>query len=278
MKKLIQLERLKITKQCARDLQRAFTLTELLAVLAAIALLVVVALPAFAGATVKGGRALCAANLRQMLAASMVYTDEYNTKLPPWRAGSGSRQDDMTMGSYSRYVYSGIAGAKAPMGFPAPFGCSYQNQGYLYGAKLAGDGNMFFCPAYISGPYSATYYSPLFTSDSGGVVRSSYNYNPRMINAGPPETTDPNVDTHRRYQKTTQLEPHKVFGVDVITGAYAHMADQGCNVVFTDGSVKFCKVNVPQIVQSSYGNLWTLAQTDSNYTARELLFNVFEGM
>ena len=267
------------------NLRTGFTLTDLLVVLAAVALLAVMALPAFAGARIKGARALCAGNLHQMFVASMLYADEYGTKLPPWRAGD-PHVNDVSHPFYTRYVYWGVnEGDKAPMSFSLPPGCAFQNMGYLYGAKLAGDGNIFYCPAMpiiwpngAQNPYSAACYSPLLTCAIGPRVRSSYNYNPRIINAGPPVTDNPNMDTHRRYQKTTQFEPHKVFGNDAFFGGNAHSEDQGLNVVFTDGSVKFCKSNVPQIVNSRYGNLWKQAQTENGFPARELLSNIWEGM
>jgi hypothetical protein len=139
--------------------------------------------------------------------------------------------------------------------------CFSEVSGYLYGAKLAGDGHIFYCPAVLPtpfyedgtpAPYSAERYSPLLTTDGGGAVRSSYHFNPRMINWNP---NIGNVNTHRRYPKTAQFEPHKVFALDLLSGVYAHSADQGYNVAFTDGSVKFCKVTSPLAALLAYNVL-----------------------
>jgi prepilin-type N-terminal cleavage/methylation domain-containing protein len=107
-----------------------FTLTELLAVLAAVGLLALVALPAFAGARIKGARALCGGNLHQIFVSSLVYAEEFSTKLPPWRAGFGTEQDDMSQGQYSRWVYySSTPYEKVPMNFSVPSGDAFENMG-----------------------------------------------------------------------------------------------------------------------------------------------------
>jgi prepilin-type N-terminal cleavage/methylation domain-containing protein len=277
-----QFDRLAETETALAEQQRGFTLTELAAVLAAVGLLVVVALPAFAGARIKGARSLCGGNLHQLFVASMVYANEYGTKLPPWRAGQGNKENDVAQSAYTRWVYDALTPyERVPLSFSVPPNAGFQNAGYLYAAKLAGDGNIFYCPGFLPtpfaidgspSPYSAERYSPLLTADGGGAVRSSYDYNPRMING------DPNlgvVDTHRRFPKTTQFEPHKVFAHDVISGIYAHYDDRGFNIVFTDGSVKFCKVTSPlaaQLVNIIRGN------PDISQAQREQLYDLFEGM
>jgi hypothetical protein len=92
-----------------------------------------------------------------------------------------------------------------------------------------------------------------------------------MINGNP--AAGP-VDTHRRFQQTTQLEPHKVFAHDSVFGPYAHSVDQGYNVVFTDGSVKFCKVTSPLALQLARN----VMLNDNDYASREQLYDLFEGM
>jgi hypothetical protein len=47
---------------------------------------------------------------------------------------------------------------------------------------------------------------------------------------------------HRRYQKTTQFEAHKLLAVDYLgTNYFAHLNERGWNVLFTDGSVNFSR-------------------------------------
>ena len=158
------------------------------------------------------------------------------------------------------------------MSFSVPAGSSFQNHGYLYGMKTAGDGSIFYCPAIKSGPYSSDFYSPLITTADGGQGRSSYMYNPRMINWNP-DMGD--VDTHRVIVKSTEMGNHrKVFAHDVFQGVFAHAQDQGYNVVFSDGSALFCKGTLPlmqNLVQNTVRN-------DSDYASREQVYDIFEGM
>ena len=70
--------------------ERAFTTTELVVVLAVVALLILIRLPAFAKASNQTKRAQCASNLRQFTHAMHIFADENDDKLPssgiywPW--------------------------------------------------------------------------------------------------------------------------------------------------------------------------------------------------
>jgi hypothetical protein len=129
-----------------------------------------------------------------------------------------------------------------------PMDCHFQNAGFLYAAKYIGDGTIYFCPSLTAGDYSKASYEPLLTTDSvKGVVRSSYFYNPRVVDAA-------NGNYLRRYQKSSQFDGHKLFGCDVITairpdytahlkdeGYSVLLKDEGYSVLFTDGAAKFVK-------------------------------------
>src|SRR5690349_19124113 len=67
--------------------QRAFTVTELVVVLALIALVACLHLPAFAKATSQTKRAQCASNLRQFTSAMIILATENNDQFPAYGSG-----------------------------------------------------------------------------------------------------------------------------------------------------------------------------------------------
>jgi prepilin-type N-terminal cleavage/methylation domain-containing protein/prepilin-type processing-associated H-X9-DG protein len=71
-----------------RGLQRrpAFTLVELLVVMAIIAVLAALLLPSLSTARERARRAVCASNLHQLAAACLIYSQEWDSKFPPGNA------------------------------------------------------------------------------------------------------------------------------------------------------------------------------------------------
>ncbi len=239
---------------------RAFTLIELLVVIAIIAILAAMLLPALAKAKSKAVRIQCLNHLKQMGLGTAMYASDFRGYYPPWRSGLGAQENNMSASHYSRYVVSGPASQRVPID-PAAAGWSFQNGGYIYAMKYVGDGSIYFCPSVKEGPFSANYYSPLLTTEPNGDVRSSYLYNPRTRNAGNQPGT---VDTLRRYLKDSDVQPHKLFAVDVIQGAtfWAHIKDKGFTVLFTDGAASWARADAQVTTWNMDGSYQTAATLD----------------
>lgn len=257
---------------CKRD--SGFTLTELLVVLCTLGILVMLAYPALAGVQNKSGRVQCANNLRQVGIATMIYAGQNSSSLPIW-GGTFSNTHIKNLISalnYTRFVVlSGTANVKVPTNSSwLATGGTFENLGYLYEGGLAGNGQIFYCPDQWGTPFGADQYSPLLTTSSingGSAIRSSYYYNPRIFSS----------TSLRRYQKTSQLEPHKLLAVDyvdigTVPPYFAHMRERGWNVLLTDGGVNFSKntqaYNLlasgsrPSSPIDAEQNLWDLLEQD----------------
>jgi len=266
-----------------RNSRRGFTLIELLVVIAIIGILAALLLPTLSKSKDKAKLALCVNNLRQIGAGSLMYASDSQDILPPWRGydpfQTNGKMNWMIESHYSRYVWLDEkhthTGWQITSDFNQPTNCHFENAGYLYSAKYVGNGKIYFCPSFQTGPYSSQGFEPLLTSDQEkGVVRSSYFYNPRVQNAT-------NENYLRRYQKSSQLDSHSLFACDVIARPdpqdTAHLVDQGYCVLFTDGSAKF--VHSPAAMQMVAQMHMVTNQTGRSFgTAQQLdsIFNLLE--
>src|SRR5262245_43818425 len=102
--------------------RRGFTLIELLIVVAIIALLAAMLLPALQRAKESGRRAKCASNLRQIMVGTLIYLDDNNGKFPEYPNQP-----------YRLMKYVGLPD-------PETVGASAFN-------SLAGTAHVFYCPS-----------------------------------------------------------------------------------------------------------------------------------
>jgi type II secretory pathway pseudopilin PulG len=271
MKKTIHLENRCGKPGVALKRQVGFTLIELVVMMAILALLAAMLLPALAGTRRSSKSAQCLANLRQIGAGCAVYANDFNGWYPIVSLGAANyyptRVNYMYGIFYTRYFYiTDVApdGTIMPKGYALGTGTPYngfdQNLGYLYGGGQVPDARAFFCPAFSEmSPGSAfyllnaEYYStPQLPSVHGnGSIRSSYMFNPRMKSV-----YGTSADVQRKYQKVTDCKRIDVFvmdylacpaadgytppGVPFTPDNWAHWPGQGLQVLFTDGSARFC--------------------------------------
>ena len=232
----------------------AFTLIELLVVIAIIAILAALLLPALALAKGKAQRTKCVSNQREIYTAVSMYAGDFNDWYPIWfdvTDPTGHPLNYLNGEHYARYIEGpngGPANTPLPASYILPNSMQLQNLGYLYGGKYVAGGNVLYCPSFLPpSPLAPDVYStPSFMStDSGGLVRSTYSFNPRVVNPS-------NYNSLRAYQRTRDNPGHRLFMLDYIEGPtsppggmafnpanFPHYPSKGWVVTFTDGSCKF---------------------------------------
>jgi len=87
--------------------QRAFTLIELMVIIAVISTLAVLLLPTWAGARASAAKAECAANLRQLGAAITLFASDHTGMFPP-AGDSLSNSNEISWDTYVNFYITGV--------------------------------------------------------------------------------------------------------------------------------------------------------------------------
>jgi len=238
----------------------------------------------------------------------VMYSGDFNDWYPVWDDPDGSHPVNVLKGEhYTRYVFgsNGDPGKQIPQtymldgaggggsGFAAGSpGNSDQNLGYLYAGGFIADGKAMWCPAYSSSSgttnalsWQAYSYPVFISTDGSGNVRSSYEYNPRMVNGS--LTGTPNY--LRRYQKSSDPKVRDVFmtdyqqnpsangdmtpGIPFLPQYWAHWPAEGVMACYTDGSASFAYNPVAFILATKY---LVSDETATSAAQYDMLWNYYQ--
>jgi prepilin-type N-terminal cleavage/methylation domain-containing protein len=236
------------------NLGRAFTLVELLMVIAIIAILGAMLIPALPAAKARAQRMACVGNLKQFGAGIFIYAGDYGDRLP------GSKYNPQLSptggGDSSCFLYegSGVTGMPVDPAVTPP-----TNHGLLYSTAIMAKDVSFYCPGHTADlgiqfdyeSYVTTAnakwpaYSPAYATAGttiGARVRSGYAYYPQTgqtLGATP-------ASGYVVAQKAAELSPVRPMLTDIIyewseiTHRTAGHAPAGINVVWGDGHAGTC--------------------------------------
>ena len=157
---------------------RGFTLIELLVVIAIIAILAALLLPALAAAKRKAKLATCQNNFHQIGVACNIYANDYNDYYPICTVGSangGNNFNNINSQHYTQYIVANGANPSTPVRQGIQAGV-FDCLGHLYETRAAGNGKIFFCPAF---------------PDSSGITLAAYSGSSSGFMSTPSSTTPP---------------------------------------------------------------------------------------
>ncbi|MGH7942811.1 MAG: prepilin-type N-terminal cleavage/methylation domain-containing protein [Limisphaerales bacterium] len=290
-----------------------FTLIELLVVIAIIAILAAILLPVLAKAHRKALRVVDIDNMREISQGSFMYTGDNNDWFPICKLGAGNRWGTTTVNylsgiHYTRYLainpegYSGPLTVQPGKFIPQRAAPYLQNEGMLYGLGIVQNPAAFFCPLLQAPELTTANYTTngIFPCADvpTGVWRAPYMYNPRLASGGLPGEGTLNLE--RKYQKTSDIRRMDVFILDYVEAGtasggpdsaggrgvpfnvqdWAQWPSPGIEVTFTDGSVRYCKLNIATGI-AAYPTWMSLVENNldggednSSYAGYDELFTV----
>jgi prepilin-type N-terminal cleavage/methylation domain-containing protein len=114
---------------------RAFTLVEMLVVIAIIALLLAIMLPCIRSTTLIDARLQCASRARNVAYAVALYAPGYDEKMPLPNGGTGAYANTFVKTSWQLSTMT-AAGSQ-----------TWYGMGCLFKAGTIGDGRLFYCPS-----------------------------------------------------------------------------------------------------------------------------------
>jgi prepilin-type N-terminal cleavage/methylation domain-containing protein len=264
---------------------RAFTLTELLVVLAIVAVLAAVVLSASFTTQERALRAECVSNLRQIATGWNMYQRDYNEMLPchwPGYASSGGTSNPWRTYEAGRVVPGQQGWANlGTVDQQGPW-----NLGLLHDTKFVANAKLFYCPAaeglgFPTRTYE--YYStqgpwPDNTLASGDdKIRTGYNYFPQGRkqvqlgdsggHLGPAAASGICPGDNCTPLRQNDIDPNKSIATDIVQDIedcshWASGSVAGLNALFPDGRVVF--QNARSNPQAFDAPLWK-STTDTTY-------------
>lgn len=229
-----------------KESKTAFTLIELLIVIAVIALLMVILIPSLAVAKERARRVVCSKNVNQFIVGCLTYANDFDEDLPSGRSEAGNNGDDEHTPVISRKVGDVMVeilgdhqATKCPW-LNKPFDGDewwhYDNYGYVLGYHyLGGHGGT---PWNVMTPATEEWKSPQFNTDNG--------YMPLVVELN---ASSGDGRTFAPHGKRGPINKYHEQGTGGMTPQEAGAV--GGNIGLLDGSVSWKKIDEMKIYRGS---------------------------
>ncbi len=229
----------------------AFTLVELLVVVAIIALLVGLLMPSLQRAKELTRRAMCLHNLKSLVTAANIYAEDFDGTYPTYKqwADNPALLNKYFLPYNTRNVFNGQI--RDPDGDLVPL-----NLCMVWEQQLLPDPRIFYCPSQPFNYYHYDRYPQPFDKSNRtlpGYWRTAYMYSPHV------------VGYLRAYTHKTTFPPRKILLTDILNQeksvAHWDTADRpGWNIAFPNGGARYqVSEKALSLIRrtGSLGNSWT---------------------